>query len=385
MQNIAGSGQTAPLPMNLYPSELYNAPLDAPTNTLTLQAGDALAIPAGSNQYLIDLGLYLTLEYLDPVSGIWRPTFDCAFRGGMQHMQTDGVSKRIANRTGCPVTALIANGGSGFAQATATITANVGGSTWQPVVGGCLSVSTINNPGANYTVPPIVLIPSPTPAGSNGSVGGVQATAYATLSSGTVSSVSLNNFGAGYQSAPTAVLVPSPYDTNFGTITPATITLVLDASKSGAITAALCTNFGAPLSTISALTLTAAGGAGTGATITPQVLQAVTGVSVVAAGGGWGTASAFAAISSVGGGGATSVAAISNPAIDFSGFVPRQAQIVGATSATGGVTATTIVDGGLFLSTPEAVIIPGGTLPTTLTSITFTMGSVRGTALLQPL
>lgn len=384
MQNIAGTGQPAPLPMNLYPSELMGAPLDAPTNYITLNAGDAMAIPAGSNQYLLDLGLYLTLEYNDPISGVWRTTPDCAFRTGPFHMQTDGVSKRIANRLGCPMSAIVSGGGTGFSQLTATITANVGGSTWQPVVGGALSVSSVTAAGLNYTVPPIVLIPAPTPAGTNGSVGGVQATAYATLTNGSVSSVSLNNFGAGYAFAPTAVLVPSPFDTNFGSISQASITLVLDAGKSGAITAALPTNFGAPLATISALTLTAAGGAGSGATITPQVLQTILSGSIVAGGGGWGTATAFALLQSVGGG-STSVSSNPNPQMDFSGFVPRPATFITTTSATGGITGVSVVDGGMFLSTPTAALAPGGTLPTTLASITFATGSTRGTALLQPL
>jgi hypothetical protein len=39
----------------------------------------------------------------------------------------------------------------------------------------------------------------------------------------------------------------------------------------------------------------------------------------------------------------------------------------------------------LFLSAPNAAIASGGTLPTTLASITFTMGSSRGTATLQNL
>lgn len=384
MQNIAGTGQTAPLPGYLYPSELLNAPIDVATNYIVLQPGDAVAIPAQSNQYLINLGLYLILEFLDPTTGIWRPQFDCAFRSGPVHMQTDGVSKRIANRTGCPISAIVSGGGTGFAQATAAITANVGGSTWQPVVGGALSVSTISNAGSGYTVPPIVLIPAPTPAGTNGSVGGAQATGYAAITNGTVSSVSLNNFGAGYAFAPLAVLVPSPFDTNFGSITQASITLVLDAGKSGAITAALCTNFGAPLATISALTLTAAGGAGSGATITPQVLQTIASTSIVAGGGGWGNAAAPARLESVGGG-SVSVSSNPNPALDLSGFVPRQAQFNATTSATGGITTIAIVDGGLFLSTPTAAIAPGGTLPTTLASITFATGTSRGTALLQPL
>lgn len=382
--NIAGVGQTEAPPQNLYPSELYGGPVDTASNYLTLNAGDAITIPAQSNSYLIDLGRYLILEDLDAVTGIWRPTAECAARPGMFQIPSNGVTRRIANRLGCPVSAIIAGGGSGFTQATAAITANVGGSTWQAVVGGALSVSSILNPGASYTVPPIVMIPSPTPAGSNGSVGGVPATAYATLTNGTVSSVSLNNFGAGYAFAPTAVLVPSPFDPNAGSITNATIALVLDAARSGAITAALCTNFGAPLSTISALTLTAAGGAGTGATITPQVLQTIISGTIASGGVAWGTATAPADIESVGGG-AVSVAAISNPAIDFSGFVPRKAMLTGVTNAGGTITSVTVVDGGMFLSAPTAAVASGGTIPTALASITFVMGSIRGTALLQPL
>lgn len=385
-QIIAGLGMTTPVPQNLYPSELLNAPVDAPSNYITLAAGDALQIPAQSAQYLVDLGLYLTLEYLDSVTGTWRLQHTAAFRPGMFQIPSDGVTRRIANRLGCPVSAIVAGGGSGFAQATATLTANVGGSTWQPIVGGSLSVSTINNAGAGYTVPPLVLIPVPTPAGSNGSVGGAAATAYATIANGTVSAVSFINFGAGYQSAPTPVLVPSPYDTNFGAITNATVTMVLNAATSGAITAALCTNFGAPLATLSALTLTATGGAGTGATITPQILQTIASASVVAGGAGFGTATTNAAIQAIGGGSVSvSAAAVSNPAIDLSGFVPRAAQGTAVTNAGGTITSVTFVDGGLFLSTPTAAIASGGTLPTTLASITFTMGTSRGQAFLQPL
>lgn len=383
---ISGTGQSLPPPQNLYPSELLNAPLDAPTNYVTLNAGDALAIPAQSSQYLIDLGTYNVLEMLDSTTGIWRIQHTAAFRAGVIHIPSDGISRRIANRLGCPVSAIVANGGSGFAQATATLTANVGGSTWQPIVGGSLSVSTVNNAGAGYTVPPIVLIPAPTPAGANGSVGGIPATAYATISLGTVSGVTLNNFGAGYAFAPTAVLVPSPYDTNFGAITPATITLILNAATSGAITGALCTNFGAPLATLSALTLTAAGGAGTGATITPQVLQTIASGSVVAGGAGFGTVGAPAGIFSVGGGPTgTAATGLSNPAIDLSGFVPRQAQGTAVTNAGGTVTSVTFLDSGMFLTAPTAAIVAGGTLPTTLASITFVMGTTRGTALLQPI
>jgi hypothetical protein len=376
---------TAPVPQNLYPSELLNAPLDAPSNYINLAAGQALQIPAQSNNYLLDLGNNLDLEYLDAVSGVWRPVANMSVRSGLQLMTSDGVTRRIANRLGCPVGAIVVAGGTGFVQSTATLSASTGGSTWQPIIGGALSVSTISAVGANYTVPPLVLIPTPTPAGYNGSVGGLAATAYAAISAGTISSVSLDNFGAGYISAPTPVLVPSPYDVNFGTITQGAV--VFSLANTGAVTGALCTNFGAPLATLTNLTLTAAGGSGSGASIVPQILQTIVSASVVAGGAGWGTATAFAGVIPVGGGPVgTAGAGLSNPAIDMSGFKPTNLTAQGTTNAGGTITSVTFPDGnGLFLSAPTAAILSGGTLPTTLASIVFTMGTSRGLALIQPI
>lgn len=384
---ISAVGLSCPPPQNLYPSELAGAPLDAPSNLITLNAGDAIYLPAQSTQYAIDLGQILSLEFNDAVTGTWRIGADVASRNSLNYVQSNGSNFRIANRTGCPVSAIVANGGSGFTQATATLTPNLGGSTWQPIIGGSLTLTTVSNPGAGYTVPPLVLIPSPTPAGTNGSVGGIPATAYATLTNGTVSGVTMDHNGAGYQSAPIAVLVPSQFDPNFGSITQATVTFGINAATTGAVTGALVTNFGAPLATVSALTLTAGGGLGTGATITPQVLQTIVSGSVVAGGAGWGTATSPAVVQAVGGG-AVSVAAtnLSNPAIDFSGFKPSTALLGTTTNAGGTITAVTLIGGGgLFLSMPTAAIASGGTLPTTLASITFTMGSGRGMAMLQNL
>ena len=374
---ISGPGVGLPYPQNLYPSELNNAPADAPTNFITLAPGQVVTIPAtGTNGWLVDPGPYGVIQFLDPVTGVWRG-FDST-RGRMQALTSDGFTRRLANLTGCPIAAIVANGGSGFAQSTAAISANVGGSTWQAIVGGSLSVSTISAAGLNYTVAPEVFIPAPPSPG-------VQATAYATLTNGSVSSVSLVNFGAGYTAGTlTAVMVPNPTDPNIGTITQATVVLVLSAANAGAITAALCTNNGAPLATLSALTLTAAGGAGTGATITPVVLQTVASATATAGGGGWGNVAAPAFVTTAGGV-PVSVSAIKNPAIELTGFIPRQAQIATTTSALGAISAPVVEDGGLFAGTPTAVIIGGGTLPTTLASISLTMGTANTTAFLQPL
>jgi hypothetical protein len=369
-------GGQLPVPQYLYPTQLAGVDVDVATSHIILSPGDAIPIPAGSNTYIYDLGAYSVFQWQDPITGTWRGF--ASARSGTLQTDSNGVNLRVANLTGCPIGADIPNGGTGYSQGTCAITASVGGSTWQPVVGGSLSVSTINVAGAGFTVAPMVLIPAPpTP--------GVPATAYATLSGTSVTGVTLGAIGAGYTASTLqATIVPSPFDPNLGSITNATVTLVLNAANAGKVLAALCTNNGAPLSTISALTLTAAGGAGSGATITPQVLQTVTGSSIVAGGAGWGTATAFAKVLSVGGF-SSATETIVNPQTDLTGFRVRPIEAVGTTNAGGTITAVTINDAGLFLNTPTAGIASGGTLPTTLASITLTTGSSFDTIMFQPL
>lgn len=370
-QRISGPGQYPPRPTNLYPTELMNAPADFGSNLQTVAPGQVVPVPAGS--YSVNPGLYSVLQWLDPVTGIWRT--HSPSRGQPVYVESNGFNWRVGNFTGCPIGAVVAGGGSGFSASTATITANVGGSLWTAVVGGSLSVSTVNNAGSGYTMAPLVLIPAP-------GQGGVPASAYASLSSGTVSGVTLVNNGAGYATAPTAVLLPNPTDPNAGSITNATITLVLNAANAAKITAAICTNPGAQLATLSALTLTAAGGAGTGATITPVIMQTMTGASVVAGGTGF---TGGAALSTIGGIPA-SVSAITNPTIELTGFTPRPAAAL-LTAAAGTITSVSaIYDGGLFVGTPTAVVVPlTGVLQTASASVTPIMGSANDTILMQPL
>jgi len=369
---ISGPGQGLPANQSLYPTQLNGAPVDVGTNFINLSPGDALPVPAG--RWYVDTGMVSVLQFLDPTSGCWR--VQDAQRGQPQQVLSDGFTRRVFNPTLCPVAAVIANGGSGFAQSTATITANVGGSTWLPVVGGSLSVSTVNVAGAGYTMAPLVLIPAP---GNPG----LPALAYATIASGTVSGVTLTNEGAGYIGAPTAVIVPNPTDPNFGAITQATVTLVLNAANAAKITAALITNNGAPLASQSALTLTAAGGAGTGATITPVVMSAISGMSAVAAGAGF---TGGAELSTVGGVPlpAGSVAAISNPAYDMTSYRPRKASVLIANTAGALTTLAAVYDTGLFAGVPLVTVgALAGVIPTTAASITVTLGSVVDTIALQ--
>ncbi len=376
---ISGAGAGLPIPQNLYPTQLYNTQTDIGSNRLMLEPGEALAVPPGDN--MVQVGSFSVLQFIDPYTNCW--TMVDTPRGQPFHLYSSGAgSLRLANLLGCPIAAIVAGGGTSFTQATATITANVGGSTWQPIVGGSLGVKSITAPGSGFQVQPLVLIPGPTAYEAN-NIGGVPATAYATLTGGTVSGVTMGAVGAGYAGATiTGLIVPSQYDPNLGSIVPGTVTFTL--TNAGAITAALCTDQGAPLATLSALTLTAAGGAGSGATLTPLVLQTVASTSIVAAGGGWTASGGAAKILSVGGG-PVSVSAIGNASVELTGFKPRDVNITGTGNTTGGFTATTIIDSGLFVSTPTAAIAPGGTLPTTLASITFVMGTANDTVLCQPL
>ena len=369
---ISGPGVGLSLPQNLYPSELYNAPYDWGTNEVLLMPGNAITIPAGD--WAIAPGALSVLQFLDPITGVWR--MNAAQRGQTNWVRSDGYTRRIANLTGCPIGAVVAGGGTSFTQATCTVTASVGGSTWQPIVGGSLSVSSIVNAGKNYGMPPIVAIPEPPSPG-------VAATAYCALTSGTVSSVSLTNFGAGYTAATvTALLLPNPADPNAGSVTVGSVNFVL--ANAGAITAVLCTNNGSSLASITAMTLTAAGGSGSGATITPVVMCCVTATSIVAGGVGWGTATAFAKATTVGGQ-PVSVSAINNPEVEFTGYRPRDANITATTNAAGTITALTVIDAGLFVGQPTAAVQSGGTVPTTAASITYTMGGSNDVVIMQPL
>jgi hypothetical protein len=379
---ITGPGVGFPAPANLYPTDLQNAPLDLGNAFVGLAAGESIPLPAGD--FLVQPGGYSLLQWLDPISGVWR-SYETQ-RGQEIDLFSPGFSMRLANLTGCPVAAVVAGGGTGFSQASAQITPNIGGSTWQAVVGGSLTVSSIVNPGAGFTIRPNVLIPDPPPAAVNG-VGGVQATALATITNGTVSAVSLPNVGAGYTS-PTiaALIVPSPYDPNFGSITNGTVLFTL--TNSGLITAALCTNNGAPLTNAQvasgALTLTAAGGGGSGATITPVIMQSVVSAGIVAGGVAFGNATNPALITSVGGM-PVSVSAIGNPAIELTGARPRAFVASGTANAAGTITGVNIQDRGLFFGTPSIIVIPGGgIIGTTGASITVVMGAVDDTVYLQP-
>jgi len=384
--NLSGPGLGLPYPQNNYPSELQNAPQDCSSNRLALSPGESFVIPAGD--WTVSLGMYLSLQYLDPVTNTWETSSGVAFHRGLMFISADGFNVRIANLTGCVVSASIINGGSGYVQATTTITAigsfsNGAAPTLLPIVGGAVGLTgtfTIDVPtkGAGYGVPPIVMIPPPPPAQSNpNGVGGRQAVAIAVLgASGSVSSISIVDPGAGYPVAPPVVLVPSPFDPNLSTgITAASVSLSL--TSAGVIMGAFVTNSGSPLpnGSLNSITLSV-GGAGLSGSLTANVLQTVLTSSVTGAGTGLNTfATTF--------GGAPLAGAITNgPFSNYLAFEPRQAQI-GYASVTANFPGV-VYDGGLFESAPTVVVVPGAGATSTIATIALNMGSRPDIAIIQP-
>lgn len=396
---MSGPGIGLQIPQYLYPSELNNAPYDAPSNQICLAPGEALPIPRGD--WIISFGSYLILQYLDPVNNTWQLAASSAWNGDYRAVSSDGFTLRIANMTGCPVGGIVNAYGSAWVQASTTVAVTGGGgSTWQAIVGGQLTLvgATLTSNGAGYGVAPLVFIPPPPgPSNNANGVGGVQATGYCTIASGTVSGFTFTNPGAGYPTAPTPVILPNPTDPNINTgITQASMAFSLTGS--GSISGILNTNPGAPLSTPNNITLTLSG-AGTNATVSAIMMQTCTTASLVG-GSTLSTATVSALLTSVNGypasaGPATPITGtITNgPVYNYLAGRPRPLQATLTVGALGTVAAQTgtIYDGGLFYSVPTPIVAPfnmivaaTGTVVGSST-ITLTMGSKPDIAVLQPL
>lgn len=381
---LSGPGIGLPYPQNLYPSELTNATYDCPTNSLALAPGDIITIPRGD--WFIDPGFYCLVQFLDPITNVWSRGRGGAYQRGNLFVTSDGFNVRVANLTGCPVAGVVTAPGNGsYVQATTTIVAAQGTSTWLPIIGGQLAnvnSTTLATAGGGYGISPLVFIPAPPPASNNpNGVGGIPASGYVGIASGTVSAFTFTNSGAGYPTAPTPVILPSPYDPNLNTgITQATLSFSLTAT--GSLTGVLCTNSGVAQAAAvggPGVTLTVAG-AGAGATVTAVILQTITKASVVGTGAGLG-ATGIALLTT---GGVPPQGSIVNPDSLQLAWIPRQPNISFPSQTSGAVGS--IYDGGLFLGFPNAVIIGGGAGVTagTLPSVSLTTGGAVDIVTMQP-
>lgn len=347
------------------------------SNAITLPAGQLYNIPSGT--YALARGQYTSLQWKDPVLGQYR-TINATSGFGPHFIDSDGGNFRLANLTGCPVGALITNAGSSLTNGvgTVTITPSSGGSVWQSVVGGALSLS-ITTSGASYTYPPTIIIPPPTV------VGGVQATAHvASISGGVIQTITLDNAGAGYPTAPPVTIVNDARDT---TGNGGVITATLDASSSGLLTAMYPTDPGNPLTDVPTFTFSPA----SSIAATAVMNFVVTSFAIGTSGSSYGTATSFLILSQGGIVAGTRATHTAGPIDDTGLTQPRMAQIAAvAGSASGGTLISAgqvVVDAGFgFQAVPNMVVIPSSlTAPQIAATATAVVGGITDTSFLQPI
>jgi hypothetical protein len=326
---------------------------------------------------LVSPGLYTFVQALDPVSGIWL-SLATNDGNGPQYVNSDGANWRLANLTGCPVGAIVTNVGSAYTSAP-VVTASAGGSTWTAIVGGAINTTvTIGTAGSGYTLPPLVLIAAPAP-------GGVQATAYAVLTAGVVSSIVVVDQGAGYATAPIITIVPQPNDPST-TISAAAATTALITT--GTITAVLNTYQGTPQTSL--ITLTFSGGGGSSAAATVIGCFTTTAAATTGTAGAGYVASTVYKGTALGGYNASTPGAVVNPSIGPKLFIPREANFGIVTSSGAGAVANAtfpVIDGGLYqnASAASALMGPPTSAPSTVVTFTTAYGGVPDISFITPL
>lgn len=345
-----------------------------PTNVISLPAGQTRIIPAGTWQ--ITTGLYSCVQENDAISDIWRGIGSgYGNASGTAYVNSDGNNFRIANQSGCAVGAIVTTAGAGYTSAP-TVTASSGGSSWIAVVGGAVNTSvTVSNGGTNYTYPPIVTFDAP----NLGAGTGVQATGHAVLTGSAVSSIVVDDQGAGYTSTPSIYLNNDPREglngTTIGTGATATCTL----TGAGTITAVLGLDHGSALTALP--TLAFAGTSTSGAAATTIMNWAVTGYTVSATGGFY---TSPVLVTNVDTGFTSGVGSTTNPTITSNLVRTRPVRIKGVVTA-GSITATgaTVIDGGVVTGVPTLVAL-AAFASGTAASVAATVGGLQDVSILLP-
>jgi hypothetical protein len=333
---------------------------------LTLQAGQVYVPPQGWYYYTGSLNS--DIQRYDAISQTWRST-----GRDPNHQELfffDGITTRIANPTGCVVGAVVTNAGTGYTSPP-TVTAT-GGAVFTAIVGGALSTAaTVLAAGNNYQYPPILWIEQPPQPGT-------QAAGTITLTSGTISSITLNDQGSGYILPPNALVLNDWRDTvgSGGAV-------ALSITGAQTVTALVVTNHGNPITSGTVPTIVFAGGGGSGAAATAIMDWTVQSVSVTTAGAGYTSAAGALTASAAGGyvtttptylGGATSIGAMRYwPAI-----------IDMATNSSGGIASlASIIDAGRYQAIPTPTIMAAQP-PSTTGALSFIMGGRNATVYLVP-
>lgn len=272
---IGGLGIGLPVPQAAQPVLPFNFAQQPASNVIDLVPGGAILVPPGT--WMVYLGAFSWLQWLDPVSGQWLPLAS-GTRSAARIVISDGGNFRVWNPKGFTVSATVTGAGSGYVQSSTTVTAGTGGSLWHAIVGGAVGAVTVGNNskgvagGSNFTIPPTIVVAAPPSQLSNlpstaTAMGGVQATATAAISGGIITSVTIDNPGAGYGAPPILQVIPNPFDPNIGTITVPALTCVLTGA--GTITAVIQDYFGTTAGSAPTLTI---GGAGSSGTATANIV-----------------------------------------------------------------------------------------------------------------
>lgn len=333
-----------------------------PTNIYELQAGQVQLLPSG--KWNFEPGPYITLQELDPITGIWRSIGSDT--RAMKIITSDGANFRAANQTGCVVGALLTNAGSGYT-GVPTVTDATTGAVYVAIVGGAVATSvTVTNGGSGYTYPPLVVFSAP---GNPG----IQATGYCTLSSGAVSTVTVTDQGAGYISPPTVTFINDPREgfNNIGIGINAAAVATLTGAQT--VTGVLVLDHGKPVTSIPSISFS--GGGGSSAAATAIMCWTITAYTVSSSGTGY---TGVVEVTGLGGFPATTPA-YTNPTTQANLVRGRRASILAALATTfANITATgqTVYDGGIYPGVPSALITSTSPV-TTAASLGFSVGGAN--------
>ena len=337
------------------------------TSAIQLLAGSAYTLPLG--KWNVNTGRFSTLEVYDPVTTAWLPWIGAVDADCVQ-IYSDGQSYRIANNTGCPVSAIVSNGGSGYVSAP-TVTVSEGKSKWVAVLGHTVSSITVVNGGSGFNYPPEIVIGAPPPPG-------YPATATAAISNGSISAITMINVGAGYTLPPFVSVIPDPRDTTAPTTQPV-LTPVL--ANGGKVTAVICTDpfGGAGITSGTVPTLTFSGGGGSSAAATVVMDWVVASITIANGGAGY---AASGGMMTFGTGIPTVANAYTNPryegGLSLLRMRPAQAYY---TSTANAISSISITDNGMIGGVTSNIVLEvfgnGTASPTTLATLTLVPGGVN--------
>ena len=173
-----------------------------------LVSGGTYVPPSGN--YLINTGPDTDLQWFDPLATRWRPI---APHIALTPLNCDGVNYRLYNSSGSVDSVTISGAGSAGTNGigpiqtgtTLSIAASPTGLQAQAyvIIGGSVPAPTLVQGGSGFTTVPIICCDPPP-------VGGIQATFTATIAGGVITAITLVNAGAGYTSIPQFYVVPQP-------------------------------------------------------------------------------------------------------------------------------------------------------------------------------